>query len=227
MTKREQLEDLVAAYLNRTADGEDPDAVERELKQGRPQLADGLERALASLRGAGLERAASASNTPDRLGEFHIEGRIGGGGMGVVYRARQTNLSRTVALKVIRADHLYLDGARARFQREAEAVARLAHPNIAALYAVGEEDAVPYCAMEFIPGVSLDVALRRVVGHRVETSPAPTCARRRPRTPATSRAASSTPACTRAAGRRAACASCARPRARWSTPTSAASCTAT
>ncbi|MFO0880981.1 MAG: protein kinase [Gemmataceae bacterium] len=85
---------------------------------------------------------------------------LGRGGMGVVYQARQINLRRLVALKVI----LHGPHARAqeldRFRQETEAVARLRHPNIVQIYDVGEVNGVPYCALEYIEGGSLADRLR-------------------------------------------------------------------
>src|SRR5437868_15385416 len=69
--------------------------------------------------------------------------------MGVVYRARQTTLHRTVAVKVIQR------GERARFQFEAEAAAKLDHPNIVPVYGVGEQDGQPYLSMKFVEGTTL------------------------------------------------------------------------
>src|SRR5688572_7661992 len=97
---------------------------------------------------------------PDRLGEFHLLRRLGGGGMGVVYLAEQAPLGRMVALKLIRPDQLYFPGARDRFRREVEAVARLSHPGIVPVHTVGEAAGIPYFAMEHVPGASLEAVLR-------------------------------------------------------------------
>jgi WD40 repeat protein len=101
--------------------------------------------------------------SPD-VQHLHIPGyevleEIGRGGMGVVYKARQLGLNRLVALKMV------LDGAyagaheRARFQREAEAVARLQHPNIVEIYDVGEHEGQPFLALEYVDGPSLAAVL--------------------------------------------------------------------
>ncbi len=168
MTTNDELQRLVADYLDRISNGESPEVVVASIRAAHPDLADRFVESIGTLRRAGLEGTATVPAGLERLGEFDLLARIGGGGMGVVYKAYESSVSRTVALKVIRADHLHMDGARQRFRREAEAVARLAHPSIAALFAFGEENDVPYCAMEYVPGASLDVVLRRLVGHRVE-----------------------------------------------------------
>jgi len=86
---------------------------------------------------------------------YEVLGVLGRGGMGVVYRARHLALKRPVALKMILAGGHAADAERARFRAEAEAVARLQHPNIVQIHEVGEADGHPYCALEFVPGGSL------------------------------------------------------------------------
>lgn len=95
-----------------------------------------------------------------RLGNFEILNAIGAGGMGVVYRARDVNLDRIVALKVLRDDLRSERHIVARFQREAEACAALNHPGIVHIYGVGKAAEVPYMAMELIEGRSLGEWLR-------------------------------------------------------------------
>jgi hypothetical protein len=94
-----------------------------------------------------------------QLGDFRIEGRLGAGGMGVVYRARQLSLDRMVALKLI--DASAADPREiARFHRAAQAAARLQHPYIAAILAVGEEKGLCYLAMEQIEGASFQQVIQ-------------------------------------------------------------------
>jgi serine/threonine protein kinase/formylglycine-generating enzyme required for sulfatase activity len=91
-----------------------------------------------------------------RAADYQILGELGRGGMGVVYRAREVGLGRVVALKMILAGAHAGAEMKARLRREAEAVARLQHPNIVQLFRVGELDGHPFVALEFIDGGSLD-----------------------------------------------------------------------
>jgi serine/threonine protein kinase/tetratricopeptide (TPR) repeat protein len=90
-----------------------------------------------------------------RLGPYEILAKIGMGGMGVVYRARDGRLERDVAIKVLSTGLLTDESARRRFRKEALALAKLNHANIAAIYDVGEQDTVDYLVMECISGQSL------------------------------------------------------------------------
>jgi len=91
---------------------------------------------------------------------FAILGELGRGGMGVVYKATQIGLGRTVALKMLIAGPFADSGLRARFLLEAESVAALEHPHIIRVFAFGEADGHPYLAMEFVPGGSLGERLK-------------------------------------------------------------------
>ncbi|MCA8949072.1 MAG: serine/threonine protein kinase, partial [Planctomycetes bacterium] len=149
----EPLTELLAQALAALeADGEP--GVERLLLR-YPEDADELRAALAELRGTGL-LDEPRSELPERFGDFALEGRLGAGGMGVVFRARQLSLGRLVALKVLRPELLLFEGARDRFQREIDAVARLEHPAIVPILASGLAGGVPYFAMPLLRGGSGD-----------------------------------------------------------------------
>jgi len=105
----------------------------------------------------GLQRRVSAV-----LGDaYTIEGEIGRGGMGVVYRARDERLKRPVAIKVLPPELAYRADIRARFIREAETAARISHPHIVPIHAVGEADELVYFVMGLVDGESLAVRLKR------------------------------------------------------------------
>src|SRR5579871_6026316 len=90
-----------------------------------------------------------------KLGPYEISAPIGAGGMGEVYRARDTRLNRDVAVKVLPSDMHADPTRRHRFERESRAVAALSHPNIAAVYDVGSENGVAYMVSELVEGESL------------------------------------------------------------------------
>src|SRR5207249_1294797 len=97
----------------------------------------------------------------NRLGPYEIVASIGAGGMGEVYKARDTRLDRLVAIKVL-PDLLAADPERReRFEREARAVSSLNHPNICMLFDVGQQDGVEYLVMELLEGESLAQRLTR------------------------------------------------------------------
>ncbi len=89
-----------------------------------------------------------------RVGDFVVERRLGSGGMGVVYQARQVSLGRVVALKVL-GDALNRPDDIARFRREAQAVAKLDHPHIARVHYVGQDQQLCYMALEYVDGASI------------------------------------------------------------------------
>ena len=96
-----------------------------------------------------------------RFGEYEILAEIARGGMGIVYRARQTTLDRIVALKMILAGRLADADDVARFQTEAAAAAKLQHPNIVAVHDVGDYDGQHFFTMDYIEGISLDHKLSK------------------------------------------------------------------
>src|SRR3954467_9445675 len=90
-----------------------------------------------------------------RLGPYEIMSAIGAGGMGEVYRARDTRLERTVAIKILPSAVASDPALRERFDREARAVAALNHPHICALYDIGEEAGTAFLVMEHLEGQTL------------------------------------------------------------------------
>ena len=99
--------------------------------------------------------------TGTRLGPYEIVAPIGEGGMGEVYKATDTRLDRTVAIKVL-SGHLAGDpDLRERFDREARAISALNHPNICALYDVGHQNDVDFLVMEYLEGEPLSTRLQR------------------------------------------------------------------
>ena len=89
------------------------------------------------------------------FGNYELQREIARGGMGIVYKARQVNLNRIVAVKTILAGHLADDDSIKRFHTEAEAAANLQHPNIVAIHEVGEQDGLYYFSMDFVEGKNL------------------------------------------------------------------------
>src|SRR5215467_4964937 len=101
-----------------------------------------------------------------KLGPYEIQSPLGAGGMGEVYRARDTRLERAVAIKVLPA-HLCSDSdLRQRLEREAKAVSKLSHPHICTLYDIGHQDGMDFLVMELVEGETLE--------HRLVKGPLPT-----------------------------------------------------
>ncbi len=175
MKVEEQLSDLLIRWEELQKRG--TPITPEELCRDCPQLVDQLRqhiRALQSLhpaldavnnRGSGYEsqKISSAPAEDSGLGirrarsvpGYEILGELGRGGMGVVYKARQKSLDRVVALKMILAGASAAPQQRARFQVEAEAIARLQHPNIVQVYEFGEQDRCPYFSLEYVEGRTL------------------------------------------------------------------------
>jgi serine/threonine protein kinase len=112
-------------------------------------------------------RPAAATNAglPREIGGFRILGKLGEGGMGIVYEAEQKNPYRKVALKIVRGGHFVDDQYLRMFRRETETLARLTHPNIAAIYEAGRtDDGQHFFTMELVLGESLAAWARQHLG---------------------------------------------------------------
>src|SRR5262245_61430652 len=96
-----------------------------------------------------------------RLGPYEVLAPLGAGGMGEVYKARDTRLDRTVAIKVLPQGLGATPDLKSRFEREARAVSSLNHPHICTLHDIGEQDGVDYLVMEHIEGETLVARLER------------------------------------------------------------------
>ncbi len=137
----------------------------QEYHERFPDRHDHLERLFANVTPGGVSHTVpSPAPATIRVGELHgyeLLGEIARGGMGVVYKARQVALNRIVAVKMILAGAHAGPGERARFRREAEAAARLQHRHIVQIHEIGEADGLPFLAMEYVDGPSLDNLLAR------------------------------------------------------------------
>jgi serine/threonine protein kinase len=166
-SERDPLDVLAEDFAERCRRGEQPSVntyVERY-----PEWADQIRELLPPVaRMEELKRLRrSAHSSPaeaaplERLGDYRILREVGRGGMGVVYEAVQESLGRQVALKVLARQALLDPKKRERFQREAQAAARLHHTNIVPVFGVGEQDGLPYYVMQFIQGEGLNEVLAR------------------------------------------------------------------
>src|SRR5262245_37922268 len=154
--------DLLVEWDERRRRGETPSA--EELCPGDSELQAALrERIKRRQQLSSIFEETAFEEIEDQVAEqplpqipgYEIFEVVGHGGMGVVYKARQLGLNRIVALKMVLAGAIASPQSRARFQTEAEAVARLSHPNIVQIFEIGERDGFPFLAMEYVGGGSL------------------------------------------------------------------------
>jgi WD40 repeat protein len=166
--REERVNEAIAAYLEAAEAGQAPDRA--DFLTRHPDLANDLRAFLddrerfAQAAGqlgpepAGLPTLAPAAAHPATVrsfGDYELLEEIARGGMGVVYKARQISLNRTIALKMILAGAFASPADVQRFRAEAEAAANLDHPNIVPIYEVGEHEGQPYFSMKLIEGGSL------------------------------------------------------------------------
>ena len=151
-----ELDALAGEFLARYRRGENPRV--SDYANRRPDLASDICRLFPTLlvmeqceTTTVAPRLLPTGTAPEQVGEYRILGKIGEGGMGVVYEAVQESLGRRVALKFLRST---ASGRvqRERFTRETQAVARLAHPNVVTVCGTGEHDGAPYYAIQLIRG---------------------------------------------------------------------------
>jgi len=169
-------DERVEALLFECLESKDPSRAIADAASANPDLAEQLQRAYREMERFDLVGQPPSSGSggfglksdsvPEKLGEYRLKERLGAGGMGVVFLAQDEVLQRTVALKLIRPEHLYMSGARERFQREVETIARLQHPGIVPIYGVGKSDGMPYFTMQHVRGCSVSAALSELQDHK-------------------------------------------------------------
>ncbi|PCC72615.1 Serine/threonine protein kinase [Nannocystis exedens] len=145
--------------MNETSDSQRPAAI-------AATLAGDVDEQTASSSPAESEARRLIGSMPERLGRYRLIERLGSGAMGVVYAARDDALARKVAIKVLLRGATADPHALRRLAREAQAMARIAHPNVVVVHEVGESDGLLFVAMEMVDGVTLDQWCRPAEGPR-------------------------------------------------------------
>ncbi|MGE3842453.1 MAG: serine/threonine-protein kinase, partial [Vicinamibacterales bacterium] len=193
-----QIEQIYQTALKRTGDpraeflreacGQD-DELRREVESllAQEHGADGVPNARAphaAAKGSGDSETVSLLGR--QLGHYKVLALLGAGGMGQVYKARDTRLNRFVALKVVHGHLAERSDVRERFEREARAIAGLNHPHICTLYDAGHQDGIEYLVLEYIEGDTLAACLLKgalpldlVLRHAIEIADALDRAHRR------------------------------------------------
>ncbi|MDY0168409.1 MAG: protein kinase [Thermoguttaceae bacterium] len=176
---RDHIEILAEEFVERYRRGERPSVA--EYASAYPAWADrirelfptilALENVKPGASGSGGEFHAPAEETMRQLGDFRIVREVGRGGMGVVYEAVQESLGRRVALKVLPESYSSSSSALRRFRREAQAAARLHHPNIVSVFGVGEHEGRHFYVMEYIEGRDLDAVFNEIRRFREAETP--------------------------------------------------------
>ncbi len=159
---RDPVEEMVFLYLEEREEG--LVAGYDDFARRHPDSSAAVRERIDALERAGLMSDDAQPEFPERLGNFRLIERLGGGGMGIVFLAEEESLGRRVALKLIRPEQIYMPQAKERFRREVEAVAKLAHPGIVQVYSFSEDGGVPFFAMELVEGASLGQVLAQFAG---------------------------------------------------------------
>ena len=173
---------LAEEFLERYRQGQRPSL--KEYADRHPDLADVIHEvfpAMAMMENIAIQEKSLAGDRteapdgqvprpllPEQFGDFRIIREIGHGGMGVVYEAEQVSLGRHVALKILPPQMVRDRKQRLRFEREAKAAAKLHHTNIVPVFGVGEHEGTAYYAMQYIPGLGLDIVIEELKKIRPE-----------------------------------------------------------
>jgi serine/threonine-protein kinase len=154
-----QVQECLALQENSRTDGRDPEQIET-IMVARGLMTDDQVRALKTALGR-LSRDDEKGAKPLRIGNYEIAGKIGDGGLGTVYKARQLSMSRDVALKVLHRKWLTDEEFRKRFLLEARLAGRLSHQNLIQVYDVGRDRDVYYFSMELVDGETIEDMIER------------------------------------------------------------------